>query len=180
MERTEAAKYVELFRTVGKLKKVKRAGWGLRGVSNPESVAEHSHRMSVMALMLGEMLGADSLKLSAMCAIHDVAESITGDITPEDGVSAERKRELEESAVREMFMDVPGGEKHVSMWLEYEGGNTKESRAARLLDKLEMALQAAEYAEENSAIDLSEFMDSAAGIIDGTELQILLDVIRQR
>lgn len=41
----------------------KRAGWVRRGVSDPESIADHMYRMSVMALIAPDVPGADRDRL---------------------------------------------------------------------------------------------------------------------
>ena len=47
----------------------------------PESVAEHSWRVALMAMLLsGEAEGVDLNKVLRMCVIHDLGEAITGDI----------------------------------------------------------------------------------------------------
>ena len=46
-----------------------------------ESVAEHSWRVSLMAMMLvHEIKDVDFYKILQMCILHDLGESITGDI----------------------------------------------------------------------------------------------------
>ncbi|WP_367883306.1 HD domain-containing protein [Thermococcus peptonophilus] len=43
-----------LFVELGNLKKLKRTGWVLRGgVSNPESIADHSFRTALITLFFG-------------------------------------------------------------------------------------------------------------------------------
>ena len=47
----------------------------------PESVAEHSWRVSLLAMLLeDEIKDADFNKIIRMCIIHDLGEAITGDI----------------------------------------------------------------------------------------------------
>ena len=65
----------------------------LRGVKEPESIADHMYRMSMMAFVAPANL--DRSKLIDMCLIHDLPESIVGDLTPSDNVSKESKHELE-------------------------------------------------------------------------------------
>ncbi|MFC1474870.1 HD domain-containing protein [bacterium] len=154
----DAEKYIELFRKAGELKKVARAGWMRRGVELPESVADHSFRTAFIAMMLAERLDLDVLKLVKMCLVHDLAESVTGDITPFDGVGPGEKRKLEEAAVTELMKDIPGGGEVLELWREYEAGETPEAAAARRIDKIEMALQAREYQEEFPEKDLAEFL----------------------
>ena len=46
-----------------------------------ESVAEHSWRISLMAMLLtGEFPEADMNKVIRMCLIHDLGDAVTGDI----------------------------------------------------------------------------------------------------
>ena len=44
---------IEFLRKAGKLKATKRTGWIIEGITSPESVAEHSFRTALMALVLG-------------------------------------------------------------------------------------------------------------------------------
>ena len=47
----------------------------------PESVAEHSWRVALMAMLLsGEAEGVDLNKVLRMCVFHDLGEAMTGDI----------------------------------------------------------------------------------------------------
>ena len=47
----------------------------------PESVAEHSWRVSLLAMLLeDEIKDVDFSKIIRMCIIHDLGEAITGDI----------------------------------------------------------------------------------------------------
>ena len=57
-----------------------------------ESIADHMYRMSVMVqtvLKPSDPINKD--KCIKMALVHDMAEAITGDITPDDGISAEEK-----------------------------------------------------------------------------------------
>ena len=63
------------------------------GVPQPESVAGHMYRMAVLGLLAGDAL--DKNRCVKMCLVHDLAESIVGDITPHDNVSKEEKHRRE-------------------------------------------------------------------------------------
>lgn len=65
------------------------------GIPLPESVADHMYRMSMLAFAIRDST-VNKDKLMKICMVHDLAESIVGDITPHDGVSKEEKRRLEE------------------------------------------------------------------------------------
>ena len=90
---------IELLHMIGKLKELKRTGWVLRKVPNPESVADHTFRVLIMALLLADKLNLDKNKCVQMALIHDISESITGDITPRDKISKEEKHKLEKKAI---------------------------------------------------------------------------------
>lgn len=86
---------VELFHSIGKLKKIKRAGWIRHCIPNPETVADHSFRTAFIAMILGDILKLDTAKLMRMALIHDIAEIVTGDITPDNNITNKEKQEKE-------------------------------------------------------------------------------------
>jgi 5'-deoxynucleotidase YfbR-like HD superfamily hydrolase len=161
---------------VGGLKELKRAGWVRKGIPDPESVADHSFRTTVLALVFADELGVDSGKLIKLILVHDLPESDpdVGDITPFCGVDREEKRRRERAAMGRLCDRLPNGEELRALWLEYDEGRTPEARAAHELDALEMALQAREY-EARHGIDLSEFLASARSKIRHQALLRLLD-----
>src|SRR5438874_299005 len=65
---------------MGFLKQVKRAGWSLVGISDSETVAEHSFRTALIGFMLASEEGADVGRTALLCLLHDSQESRTGDI----------------------------------------------------------------------------------------------------
>ena len=97
---------LSFFRIVGKLKSLKRTGWINHSVSLPESVADHMYRMTMMSMMIKDN-EIDRDRLMKICLVHDLAESIIGDITPHDKrFTKEQKREAEENALRSIAMNV--------------------------------------------------------------------------
>ena len=59
-----------------------------------ESVAEHSWRIALMAMLLApEFPEADMGKVTRMCLIHDLGEAFTGDIPTFDKTDADARRE---------------------------------------------------------------------------------------
>ena len=141
----------------GRLKGTARAGWKLRGIDAPESVADHTFRVCLMALVLGR--GADPPldreRCVAMALVHDLAEALVGDITPYDGVAPEEKHRREEEAMTQLS-ELAGAREVLDLWAEYDRGETAEARFVKELDKLETVLQAAEY-EADRGVDLDEF-----------------------
>ena len=143
-----------------KLKSVNREGWLRAGVAKPESVAAHSWGMSILAMHLCPE-DLDKMKVLEMCLVHDLPEIIVGDLTPHDDTS--NKHEDEKNA---MISLAP---QWLNLFLEYEENATPESKFVKYLDKLDMALMARIY-EDEQGLDLSEFIHSAREVIGETNL----------
>ncbi|HEY8607912.1 MAG TPA: HD domain-containing protein [Noviherbaspirillum sp.] len=124
------------------LKNVLRSGHTSTG--RPESTAEHSWRLCLMALVLEDRLdGLDMLKVLKLCIVHDLAEAISGDIPAVAQVSPDRKRAQEEQDLLLLTapLDPPLKAGILSLWEEYEQGATPEAGVVKAMDKLETILQ---------------------------------------
>ncbi|OAO11824.1 HD domain-containing protein 2-like protein [Blastocystis sp. ATCC 50177/Nand II] len=145
-----------------KLKKTKRTGWVYRNVSDPESVADHSWRVAMMAFFIEDPF-VDKVHCMKMGLIHDLAESLVGDITPVDNVTVEDKHAMEKSAFQKIVSDFPQplADELVGLWQEYEDQQTIMSHYVFDFDKLDMLIQANQY-EMDQGVDLQEFFDSTA------------------
>ena len=130
---------------VGRLKTLRRAGWVRSGVEEPESVADHSYRLAMLALLIAPRLGLDIDRLVRLALLHDLAEARIGDLTPADRVAPADKAAREDAAFSEIVSGLSESKALVELWRDYETGGTPEARIVRQLDKLEMALQALEY-----------------------------------
>lgn len=151
------------------LKKTPRTGWVKRDVKNPESIADHMYRMSLMALLMeGNPEGYDFNQCVKLAIVHDLAECIAGDITPVCGVSNAEKHEMESRAmdeIAEMLGDCAASRSIRALWEEYEAGQTREAKLVKDFDKIEMIVQAGEYERDQAdrGVELQEFFDSTAG-----------------
>jgi putative hydrolase of HD superfamily len=65
---------------IGLLKRYPRTGWSLAGITSPESVADHSHRASVVASVLAALEGADPQRAAFLALWHDSQETRLTDI----------------------------------------------------------------------------------------------------
>ncbi len=183
---------LRFFSVVGRLKDVRRAGWVRAGVPEPESVAAHMHRLSLMAMALADPRLCKH-RLVQICVVHDLAEAIVGDITPHDGVGPAEKSALELAAMRQIAQDLGcvGIEQELlQLWYEYEGIDpssssfakkplTLESSVAHQLDKLEMIVQADEY-EQRYSIILQDFFDSTANSFSHPEIVAWANELRSQ
>ena len=176
----EAERNLALFRKVGELKNIKRAGWVRAGIPNCESVADHSFRCIFLAMMLGNDLDLNSEKLLKMAVVHDIAECVVGDITPYDGISKDEKKEKELMALKELFTDIPRAKQYMDIWTEYEAQISPEAKIIKNIDKLEMVLTAFEYQNKNPSIDLAEFVDEAETCIDDPTIKQIFQKLKMQ
>jgi len=148
-------KVVRLLQHAGKLKKIERKGWKRAGVEKPESVACHSYRVAFLAMLAGDILGMNTEKMIKMALLHDLAEAIIGDITPYE-MEREEKERMEEKVMKELL---DGFDEYYRLWREYMEGKSEEAKIVQEIDKLEMILQAHEYASVYGKEKLMEFFE---------------------
>jgi len=169
---------VKFFETVCKLKRTPRSGWVEVGIRKPESVADHTFRTSILCMVYSDLEGLDELKLLRMALTHDLPEAIIGDLTPSRKTT--RNKETENDAMKQTLSLLPKEqrEKYMTDWKEYQEGKTREAKAVRQLEKLEMALQAKEYEEAGlTRQSLKRFIKSAEEAIVWPQLRRLLSYI---
>jgi len=169
---------VKFFEITGKLKRTPRSGWVELDIRKPESVADHTFRTSILCMVYSDLEGLDELKLLRMALIHDLPEAIIGDLTPSRKTA--RSKEEENAAVNQILSLLPKKqrEKYMTDWNEYREGKTREAKAVRQLEKLEMALQAKEYEEAGlTRQSLKRFIKSADKAIVWPQLRRLLSYI---
>lgn len=171
---TNTASPVPFFHILERLKTTKREGWRRFNIGHGESIADHMYRMSVMTMVPPASL-ATRLNIphcTRMALIHDLAESLVGDITPLDGISKAEKRRREEVTMdylcKSLLGNVNGGlsgEEIWKAWKEYEDADTLEAKYVQDIDKLELLLQMVDYERlHGGSIDLGEFANVSTRI----------------
>ncbi|MEC7711171.1 MAG: HD domain-containing protein [Thermoproteota archaeon] len=171
----------DFFFQIAGLKKLPRSGWKIKlGLTNSESVAEHSYMMSVMAMVLSDLKSINSEKVIKMSILHDWAESKIGDFMP-DEIGYDKKSELENYAMVEILESLPQSiqANYKKLWNEFLVRETPEARLVHELDRLEMALQAKIYEKEADPERVKPFIISAMEqIIDPDLKKILVDIVK--
>lgn len=140
--------FLELFY----LKDLVRTGWKLRGVENPESVADHSWGTALLTLRYASDAGVSVERSLSLAVVHDLVEVRVGDIPRRADptvpkVREEHKRKLEETAVSELSSELDWPE-FARLWQEYDAGDSEEARFVRDMNLLDMVLQASLYARD--------------------------------
>ena len=181
----ELKNLVEFFHIAGKLKLEKRHGWIIKKVKEPESVSDHSFRLTLLATVFAERQGLDVCKSMKMALVHDLPEAICGDVAVRieeelQQIPNKEKEEKEAEAFEEELKLLPEGIAGEFKKL-FDEFNKKESKEAKLvyeLDRLEALFQATEYEKEgNFETTLQEFFDYADGKLKNGELRSVFDLL---
>lgn len=129
-----------------KLKQDVRHSW-TGNKNRQESVAEHTWFMALFAIVFFPNLSkkVDQLKTLKMIIVHDLAEAMTGDI-PAQEISARktRKAENESKAMKRLIKLLPYQKVRnevLSLWEEYEKGESPEAELVKMIDKTEVLVQ---------------------------------------
>ncbi|MET7676946.1 HD domain-containing protein [Streptomyces seoulensis] len=160
----------------GTLKASKRTGWWMAGVRDPESVADHSWRTSLIATVIATLEGADPARAAFLATWHDSQETRTGDVNylgrkyaPQadpEAVTADQVAGMPEilaSRIRDLVA-------------EYEAKETPEALCAQDADKLECLIQGIEYKTQGYA-NAQRWIDNSRARITTTTGQQLADAV---
>lgn len=142
MNTTELSGLLDFLRSAEKLKDTLRSGCTSQGRS--ESVAEHTWRLCLMALLFEKHFpNIDFARLVKICIIHDLGEAIGGDIPAPEQAGAGAKTEQERCDLLQLLAPLPTHlrDEITALWDDYEGAVTPEARLAKALDKFETILQ---------------------------------------
>ena len=89
------------------LKTIPRQGWKEKlQIDHPESVADHSYTVTAMSMVLSDLEGLNTEKIIKMALLHDLAESIIGDITP-NTITNNEKILKENQAMKQILKNLP-------------------------------------------------------------------------
>ncbi|MFJ2814324.1 HD family hydrolase [Streptomyces sp. NPDC087294] len=133
---------------MGMLKRAKRSGWWIAGVKDPETIAEHSFRVALIASVLAMMEGADPAKAALLGLWHDTQETRVSDI-PHIGrryLDAASNEKVTADQLSAAHPAVKAGAQRIVE--EYEHGDSLEVICAHDADKLECLVQGVEYREQ--------------------------------
>ena len=136
----EAQKLLEALHTAERLKDTMRHCYTSGG--RRESVAEHSWRITLMALFLkDDFPDADMDKVIRMCIIHDLGECFTGDIPV--FMKTDSDEEKEELLLKEWVDHLPSPvrEEIRDLYQEMAELETQEAKIYKSLDGLEAIVQ---------------------------------------
>ncbi|MFH8616746.1 HD family hydrolase [Streptomyces sp. NPDC017979] len=155
----------------GTLKHARRTGWWMAGVRDPESVAEHSWRTSLIASVIAELEGADPARAALLAVWHDSQETRTGDVNHLGKKYAPSADPEVVTADQTTGMPEVLAARVRDIVAEYEAKETPEAVCARDADKLECMLQGIEYRARGH--------ESAQRWIDNSRARLTTDTARK-
>ena len=140
-----------------KLKNVVRTGWLNWKVQREriESIAEHIFGVQMLAIAMKSeyKYDIDIMKVICMLAIHELGETIIGDLTQFE-IEKEEKEKIEHEAVHNILSSLIDGQTIEKLFLEFDAHETKEAMFAYQCDKLECDIQCKLYDQEG-CVDLT-------------------------
>lgn len=142
---------VEYYVLCNKLKDVVRTGWKDWKVERErvESIAEHIYGVQMLAIAMWSEYeyAIDLKKVLAMLAVHELEETIIGDLT-QFQISKQEKEEMGHKAIRQILSKLVSGDEIESLILEFDKRETPEALFSYQCDKLECDIQCKIYDEE--------------------------------
>ena len=154
---TKEENVINYYVICNKLKNIIRTGWKDWNVKKErlESVAEHIFGTQMLAIAMNSeyQYDIDIMKVIFMLAIHELGETIIGDLT-QFQISKEEKIKIEHDAVKEILSNLLEEKQIEELFLEFDSHKTKEAMFAYQCDKLECDLQSKLYDEEG-CVDLN-------------------------
>ncbi len=135
---------IDFIKEIDKVKYIQRRTKLFNSDRN-ENDAEHSWHLAMMTIVLAEHSDnpVDVLKVLKMVLIHDIVEIDAGDTFIYDTTKDHSNTAQERMAANRIFGMLPENQaaEFISIWEEFELGETNESKFARSMDRLEPLLQ---------------------------------------
>jgi len=186
---------IRFFVNVGRLKTIQRPGWLLRGVKNPETVADHAFRVVVLAWIFGKEKKLNVKRLLKLALVHSLSAAYINYISPyAQLLNIKNKKELlkkypafvlqapvrekgkivskrfveEKRAVEKLIKDLPEAirQEIFSLWLDFQQKTSKEAKFLKALDRLENLIQALEYRDQIPKECLALFLSQIGLVTD--------------
>lgn len=185
---------VNFLSNLSQLKRLKRTGWILMRVKNPETVAQHTFHLAIISWFLGKMKGLDTNRIVKIALAHDLCEIYAKDQTPYDPIIFSQKKEdifkivskpprvpqklrlewllkkktKEWKGIVKITSNLPKElqEEIISLWIDFDEGSTKEGRFVQQADMLINLLQAIEYWKKDKRFPIKPWWINSKEKID--------------
>ncbi|MBU0576955.1 HD domain-containing protein [Patescibacteria group bacterium] len=130
---------------LGQLRHIKREGWRIVNIANPESVADHALRAAQIGFFLAKMEKYENpYEVVTMVVFHDIGECRVGDINKVGNRYVDAN---EEKAVKDQLRPLDDRQELYELWKQTEHRSSIPGVIAKDADYLEQAIAAKEYLE---------------------------------
>ena len=144
MQTNNLLQQINFIKEIDKVKYIQRKT-KLFNSNRNENDAEHSWHLAMMTIVLAEHsdVPVDILKVLKMVLIHDIVEIDAGDTFIYDTTKSHSNTDEERIAANRIFGILPKAQadEFISVWEEFESGQTNEAKFAKAMDRLEPLLQ---------------------------------------
>lgn len=171
-----------------KLKEVKRTGWLIAKVQDPEHDGDHSYSTAAMSYLIAKRMGLDAERCAVIGLFHEINEVITGDIAtrfdkslqtvpPKTKKKLGRQNELKLAAI----LDKKEKEELRAVLDEYYTQRTMEAKLVKQVDKLDYIIQIIIYSKRIKSDErVEEFFKTAGAIIDISAVRYIYEKVRRK
>lgn len=150
MKLVDLKKILKVFLTLQWAKELPRQGFIAMGFkrSEADSVAAHSFVTALLAYFFAKQLQKDGIKIDAektlkMGLVHDIGETIVGDVgTFVKGMAGGVFKNIEEEGVAALVNDLDSKEEIMKLVEEYNQRDSLEARVVKAADNLDALAQA--------------------------------------
>lgn len=145
-----------------RLKDKKRTGWDEKHwniqSNRIETVSEHVIGSIALAMGLNMKFkyNIDIDKVLKMLVIHEIGETLIGDITPFDGITPEMKREIEHKAMKDALGNLKEKDAMLALLFEFDDVKTLEAKYSHSCDKEDADLKSKIYQDKKMHHPLNE------------------------
>lgn len=144
MKTNNLMQQINFIKEIDKIKYIQRKT-KLFNSDRRENDAEHSWHLAMMTIVLAEHsdVPIDVLKVLKMVLIHDIVEIDAGDTFIYDTKKNHKNTNEERNAADRIFGMLPKeqADELISIWEEFESGETDEAKFAKSMDRFEPLLQ---------------------------------------
>ena len=120
---TKEETVISIYTLMHKFRNTKRKGWYDKNISRfrVESVADHIYGTQMLAYAMKYEFNydIDINKVILMLAVHEIGETIIGDLTPED-MTIQKKSEYENQIVNQLLNLIPNSNLLQELFEEFE------------------------------------------------------------
>lgn len=199
---------VDFLIKVSILKETPRKGWVLRGVPNPETIAEHIFGVTMLSWILAYEAGLDTKRVIKIALGHDLCEVYAGDITadlyypklPKDKRlrekvlnkwarlskrTKEKAKEVqfnrEKNALIKLINKLPLSVKNeiFSSWIHFEKDKRGEGKFVNQLNRVETLIQSIEYFGSGRKKEITGWWEWVEEIVEYPIILNFLELIQE-